>query len=622
MKKRKNQFNLKTMIRFSLFLTSFIFFFHSNLPSSFTSFYQSPSSFWVHDVYAEEQTDELVNFAPNINYLQDQWNLNLMNIGEAWADGYTGEGIKIAVLDTGFHHKHPDISLAGGDSVFPDEAWSYDHSGHGTHIAGIISAKSGTTYQGVAPGAEVYGIKIYHSDDMNEFGDVSTDIASVISGIKLAIEKNVDIIVISSGLSYHDENLYQVIKEAHAQNIMIIAASGNGNLAVNYPASYNEVIAVTAIDEDLNPALDIIYGKENEFSAPGVNIGGLSIPESSYSYPYIYMSGSSQATPHVAGLAAIFMQKYNTRGEETRKIMQEQAIKLGDAGLHGYGLLYYQSKKVEKEESEDPVNPNSEIDDQQIKEDTENSDDSEARKPSSTREATKDEEVEELAAYRKIKVTYEEEKDATIDEDGFPGIEMGGLLDVFMRGAESLNLNESQVAEIRQKNLTLVLRQEGISWKIPPSNFVPGQANLRFYQGKPVGTPNKSNNYSNIYTISIFQAQTRQGIYPGWMEVEFDIDKLKMPNPSTLEAAYFDHSKSEWVLLESDMDETSNKIALTTKHTGALGFFDSVEEEVLIEEEFEETEPSNRTTKVIIFLMIFISFLFLFFIKKRRDQLN
>lgn len=622
MKERSHESKLKLSVYLSIFISSFALFFHFILPSSFLGPDEPQWNFLFQEVFAEERTAELENFAPNVNYLQNQWNLNLMNIGEAWADGYNGKGIKIAVLDTGFHHKHPDISLAGGDSVFPDEAWSYDHSGHGTHIAGIISAKSGTTYQGLAPGAEVYGIKIYHSDDMDEYGDVSTDVASVINGIKLAIEKNVDIIVISSGLSYHDEDLYQVIKEAHSKNIMIIAASGNGNLTVNYPASYSEVIAVTAIDENLNPALDIIYGKENEFSAPGVNIGGLSIPDSSYSYPYIYMSGSSQATPHVAGLAAIFMQKYNIRGEETRKVMQDQAIKLGDPGLYGHGLLYYQSKKTDEGKREEPVNPNSEVEEKQKKVDTENIEDSEARKPSSSREAAKDEETEELASYRKIKVTIEEGINAIIDEDGFPGIEMGGLLDVFMRGAESLSLNEGQIAEIRQKNLTLVLRQEGISWKIPPSNFVPGQANLRFYKGKPVGTPEKASNYSNIYTISIFQARTRQGIYPGWMEVEFDGNKLKMPNLSTLEAAYFDHSKSEWLLLEKEMDERNNKITLKTKHTGALGFFDSIEDETLIEEELEESVSSNNRSSqiIIIILMVFSSFLALFFIKKARNK--
>src|SRR5699024_211126 len=125
-----------------------------------------------------------------------------------------------------------------------------------------------------------------------------------------------------------------------------------------------EVIAVTAVDEELNPALDIIYGKENEFSAPGVNIGGLSIPDSSYSYPYIFMSGSSQAAPHAAGLAAILMQKYGTRGEEIRKIMQNQALDIGDSGLFGHGLLQYVSDEEEK--NNELVPPEDEEEDEEI----------------------------------------------------------------------------------------------------------------------------------------------------------------------------------------------------------------------------------------------------------------
>src|SRR5699024_6139550 len=137
-------------------------------------------------------------------------------------------------------------------SVFADDPWSNDHSGHGTHISGIISAQPGSTYQGIAPDAEVFGIKIYHEDDVDENGGVSTNVKSVISGIEYAMYIEVDIIVISSCLSNDEPALYKVIKGAHNQGIMIIATSGNGKCTVNYPANYEEVIAVTAVDEDLN----------------------------------------------------------------------------------------------------------------------------------------------------------------------------------------------------------------------------------------------------------------------------------------------------------------------------------------------------------------------------------
>src|SRR5699024_871103 len=159
-------------------------------------------------VQAEEVTDAPQDiedmeekFSPNTSNLHPQWNHNMMNIGQAWADGYTGAGVSIAVLDTGFFLQHPDSSMSGGYSVFADDPWSNDHSGHGTHIAGIISAQRGSTYQGIAPDAEVFGIKIYHEDDVNEEGAVSTDVRSVIKGIQHAIDLDVNIIVISSGLS-------------------------------------------------------------------------------------------------------------------------------------------------------------------------------------------------------------------------------------------------------------------------------------------------------------------------------------------------------------------------------------------------------------------------------------
>lgn len=574
----------------------------------------------VQKIHAEENTDSIPQkkIKANEKHLLDQWNLNLMNVGEAWADGYNGEGIKIAVLDTGFYHKHPDSKIAGGNSVFSDEPWSVDHSGHGTHIAGIISAESGTKYQGIAPGAEVYGIKIYHSKDTNKSGDVSTDVNSVIKGIKLAIKMETDIIVISSGLNYHDEDLYKQINEAHEKNIMIIAASGNNNLSVNYPASYDEVIAVTAVDKDLNPALDIIYGHENEFTAPGVNIGGLSIPDSNYSYPYIYMSGSSQATPHVASLAAIFMQKYDVRGEEARKIMQENAIDIGDPGLFGFGLLYYEPADNLNNEEKNESNNGKNKKNKENKENDEKKND-EARKPSSSREEEKNEKEldENLLAHKEIKVTINQENKAVIDKDIFPTLKIGGTLDIFMKDASTLKLTEDQVADVREKNISLILSKEGVSWEIPPVNFRPGQANLRFYKGYPLGTKEKPNDFSNVYTISIFQAETREGVYPGQMKINFDLNRQKMPTPSKLDAAYYDKTEKEWLALEKKISE--NSITLETKLTGAIGFFEVNEEEIITEEKKNEENLSNLfILTLIVTTLIIIYSIYIFFTKKHR----
>lgn len=544
------------------------------------------------------------------DYPHPQWNHNVLNIGQAWSDGYTGAGIRIAILDTGFF-QHPDINMAGGNSVFPDDPWSNDHSGHGTHIAGIIGATSGTTYQGIAPGADLFGIKIYHENDVDEDGYVSTDTQSVAQGIQLAAELDADIIVISSGLTFHDEELYQQIQSAYADGIMIIAASGNGNDSINYPANYEEVVAVTAVDERLFPAMDIIYGQANEFAAPGVNIGGLSIPDSTYSYPYIYMSGSSQAAPHIAGMAAILMEKYNVRGEEARAIMQEQALDIGDPNLYGHGLLRYlsdeelaaQTEEPEEEPEEEPV-PTSDPTDTEAESEID-AENRAVRKPTSSRAADTEDEGS-LAYYQTEAILGETE--STINPETIPLVESGGTLEIWLNDSTSLTLTNEQVNEIRERNITLVLAQESTTWTIPPANFLPGPAVLRFYENTPVGIPVQPGQALPLYTLSIYQADARRNAYPSWMDIRFDLSQYDVEDPTALQAYYWNRDEEAWI--ESNSITEGQSIILQTRHATTVGFFDSNilanaedEEEMTVdvepEEEIpEETDSSDSTLLV------------------------
>ena len=273
-----------------------------------------------------------------------QWNHQLMNIQSAWADGYTGKGVNVAILDTGFHADHPEIHFAGGTSIYEDDPWTNDHTGHGTHIAGIIGAKSGTEFQGIAPDVNLYGVKIYHRNHVDENGAPYTSIDSIVKGIYAAIELNAQIIVISSGVPTDNPSLHQAVKAATNSGALIFAAGGNNAHSVQYPAAYDEVIAVASVDQNIAPASDLTAGPENDFVAPGVDIGGLSTPGSAYGYPHIYMSGSSQAAPHVAGLAALLVQKNHYSTNAALNELNQSAIAQGDSAIYGKGLAHYQSK--------------------------------------------------------------------------------------------------------------------------------------------------------------------------------------------------------------------------------------------------------------------------------------
>lgn len=594
---------------FKIILLPFMFLFTLFLPRLSVDFLPENASFIA---YAQETTIP-VETAPNL-----RWNHDLMNIEQAWADGYTGAGITISILDTGFYHRHPDIEMAGGYSVFPDDAWSNDHSGHGTHIAGIIGANADSSYPGIAPNANIYGIKIYHSADMDERGYVSTDVNSVIKGIRQAINIESDIIVISSGLTFDDPDLHAIIREAYNAGIVMIAASGNGNATVNYPASYDEVLSVTAIDERMHPALDIIYGKENDFAAPGVNIGGLSIPESAYSYPYIFMSGSSQATPHVAGLAAIIMEKHGVRGQEAVDLMRSYAMDIGDENLYGNGLLHYVSQ-TETTEVVEVVNPEVADTPEEVEEvepsaeDTE--EEAEARKPDSSRAADADDPDTMVATQLYQTDLLEQDGRQVLGYDVLPIVESGATLEIILGDYNSVFLSEEQIQEIRIRNIRLALTKENVTWYIPPANFLSGEATLRFYEGLPLGAKAQAGAVTPIYTISIYQRKARQDSHPGWMELKFRTEDLPETNYRQLKGYRWAQWDKEWS--ETATEIHSDHIMLRTRHASSLGLFnpDHVGEMKTPEAPIEvENDPSNRsdnmtvsTNAVLIVAVILVS---------------
>jgi len=275
---------------------------------------------------------------------QIPWGIDTVNGGSG------GEDITVAVLDTGVDTDHPDLVDKIVDCVSkvthfrPDMKDCEDKHGHGTHVAGTVIANGGPDglgIYGVAPGAILIVVKVCDKRGFC-YGD------DVAAGIRYAADQDADIISMSFGGDSPDPQVIAAIDDAVAQGVLPIAAAGNDGPidgSIDYPAAYVEVIAAGAIDIDqlvpdwssrgTNDDDYKIEEKEVEFGTPGVSI------ESTYNDGcYAYMSGTSMATPHVAGLAA---KLWDTDADTTRAKLQTRAQlhdlhDVGDDTATGFGL--------------------------------------------------------------------------------------------------------------------------------------------------------------------------------------------------------------------------------------------------------------------------------------------
>ena len=259
------------------------------------------------------------------------WGVLEIRADEVWSD-FDGSGVKVAVVDTGIDVDHPDLDVAGGAN-FDRRAKSYDdNNGHGTHVAGTIAAKeNGIGVVGVAPKAELYAVKV-----LDRKGSGLT--SQVIAGIDWAVANGMDVVNLSLGSNYPNSDLEDALELAMQAGVIIVAAAGNDGSAVDFPGAYASTIGVGAINPDQTLAYFSSRGAEVDVVAPGVAVystyrgGG-----------YRELQGTSMATPHVAGLAALFRAKYPGASlNQFRLALQQSSVDLGVAGfdpLYGYGLV-------------------------------------------------------------------------------------------------------------------------------------------------------------------------------------------------------------------------------------------------------------------------------------------
>jgi subtilisin family serine protease len=225
-------------------------------------------------------------------------------------DAYAGQGVKIAVLDTGIDYNHPDLNdnyVTGGYDYIDNDAIPIDENGHGTMVAGIIAAEdNGEGIIGVASKAKIYAVRI------SESGGIVSYQNHLIPGIQWAIDNEKDIISMSLGsvdLGDDYDDVKAICDEAYAAGIVLIVASGNyGGTGpqdvVKYPAAFGNVTAVGAIMENNQWWPLSHYGQEVELVAPGDNIYTTSLNNE-----YDYATGTSFAVPHVTGTVALMLSK-------------------------------------------------------------------------------------------------------------------------------------------------------------------------------------------------------------------------------------------------------------------------------------------------------------------------
>lgn len=223
------------------------------------------------------------------------WSAKRLQLPQAWAVTM-GKGARVAVLDSGVDCSHPDLApnCAGGYNALNPKAAPHDDDGHGTHVAGIIAgARNGSGMAGMAPEATIVPVKVLNSSGTGKVSDM-------LAGIDWMLRQNIDIANMSFGSHKYSEAQARAVKAAAKAGILLVCAAGNDSGPVGYPAAYEEAVAVTAMNFSNRITDFSCRGPETDFTAPGERIYSAYLDKSFY-----LASGTSQAAPHVSGLAAL-----------------------------------------------------------------------------------------------------------------------------------------------------------------------------------------------------------------------------------------------------------------------------------------------------------------------------
>ncbi len=324
--------------------------------------------------YAEPDYIASAFFVPNDPYLHLQWNFDNyagsgINAKAAW-DISTGTNVVVAVVDTGIayedyvdgaksYYKAPDLAstcIVPGFDFINNDSHPNDDNSHGTHVAGTVAQSTNNSIgvAGIAHGACLMPVKVLDSNGNGAY-------SAVASGIRFAADNGAKVINLSLGGSASSQTLVNAIQYAYSKGVTIVAAAGNdGASAISYPAAYNDyVIAVGATRYDTQKAPYSNYGAGLDVMAPG---GDTTVDQNGDGYVdgilqntfnpntknrkdfgYWFFQGTSMATPHVAGVAALVISKGSAvTPVDVRNAIETTARDLGAQGwdsTYGWGLV-------------------------------------------------------------------------------------------------------------------------------------------------------------------------------------------------------------------------------------------------------------------------------------------
>lgn len=272
---------------------------------------------------------------------QPSWGYQHIKAPSALKVGYTGKGVKIAVIDSGINSQHPDLKVAGGASMIADSSPFTDGAGHGTHVAGVIGALNNSYgVVGAAPDAELYSVKVLSSNGAGT-------LEHVLNGVQWAIDQKMDIINLSLTTGIHVPQLQAMLKKANDLGIVVVAAAGNietvdSNMNfvqdgddVLYPARYPTVIAVGSTDTNNRLSGFSYHGPSVELVAPGEGIySTFSTTRTATHDDYKVSEGTSVSTPFVAAVFAQYMEAYpHLSNSQLRESVKRAVIDLGPKGF-------------------------------------------------------------------------------------------------------------------------------------------------------------------------------------------------------------------------------------------------------------------------------------------------